>query len=377
MRLKPTHCVGYYHFQKETLTYAAERKIDIGIHPFSSLLPNANLTEGSYPIGHTNGCIIVPVIPEIAHGEYIIRTLPLLIWLLWILELLSLCLIQCIHLGRLSIGSAILYSFGTLMAQPLNVSEFKKRRWIFRSLHLFVILLSVLVNSSFSASLTSILSTTLVGKQITSVNDLLRSGLKIMLSEYEKEVYFDQKLLPPQLETITLLVNESIVSYHKEDLNTSYAYIATTEEWGKYDFQQQLLWQPKFRIAHTKHLCTVQQLSRFPMQWDSPFQLSLARFITLATDSGLREAWHNWSIYQATRLKLMKMFKPEKEKDYRPFAINHFLTIIFGYCICIAVSILVLCGELMWFHREKQRAQRPFKEKHRRRIKREKIRREH
>ncbi|KNC33452.1 hypothetical protein FF38_09828 [Lucilia cuprina] len=347
VNVKPTHSLSYYHFQKKTLTYASKKLIDIGIHPYSSLLPYAHLTEGSYPVGLTNACVIVPVKAEIAHGQYILRVLPTFIWLVWIGELLALFILQCVHLGRLDIGSGIIYSFRTLMSQPLNIQEFEKRRGLLRSLHLFVILLSVLVNSGFSASLTSILSTTLVGKQITSVEDLLQSGLQIMTSIYEKEVYFDQNLLPPTLKPILHIVNESELEEHKDNLNTSYAYVVNSEEWGKYDFQQQLMWRPRFRIAHTKHLCTVQQYLRFPLQWDSPFIQSLEMFIIYTTDSGLRQAWSHWSIYQATRMKLIKIWKPKEEKDEKPFSISHFITIIFIYSAFMLAAILCFMGEDM------------------------------
>ncbi|XP_065367227.1 uncharacterized protein LOC135959987 [Calliphora vicina] len=352
VNIKPTHSLSYYNFQKKTLTHASKKLIDIGIHPYSSLLPYANLTEGSYPVGLTNACVIVPVIPEIAHGQYILRVMPIFIWLVWMLELVSLFIIQCIHLQRIDLGSGIIYSFRTLMSQPLNKHEFEKRRGLLRSLHLFVILLSVLVNSGFSASLTSILSTTLVGKQITTVEDLLQSGLKIMTTVYEKEVYFDHKLLPQQLLPLLEVVNESELQEHKDNLNISYAYVVNSEEWGKYDFQQQLMWRPRFRIAHTKDLCTVKQYLRFPLQWDSPFTQSLEMFIIYTTDSGLRQAWSHWSIYQATRMKLIKIWKPEEEEQDKPFSISHFVTIIFGYAILMLLAIVCFCGELMWFNRK-------------------------
>lgn len=318
------------------------------------MLPYANLTEGSYPIGLTNACVIVPFIPEIARGQYVLRVLPLVIWLVWFLELVSLFVIECIHLGRLDIGSGIIYSFRTLMSQALNVREFQKRRGLLRSLHLFVILLSVLVNSGFSASLTSILSTTIEGKQITSVEDLLKSGLQIMTSIYEKEVYFDQQLLPEALKPILHIVGEYELQEHKDNLNASYAYVVSSEEWYKYDFQQQLLRKPLFRIAHTKYLCTVQQYLRFPIQWDSPFIKSLEEFIVYTTDSGLRKAWSNWSIYQATRMKLIKIWKPSvDDMDEKPFSLNHFLTIIFGYSLLMLLAILCFIGELLWFYRGK------------------------
>lgn len=301
----------------------------------------------------TNACIIVPVIPEIAHGQYIVRVMPVIIWLVWLMELLSLFIIQCIHLGRFDIGDGIIYSFRTLMCQSLNVREFQKRRNLLKMLHLFVLLMSVLVNSSFCASLTSILSTTLEGKQITTIDELLASGLQIITSTFEKEVYFDAKLFPESLKPILHVVSETELQKHKESLNTSYAYVLNSEEWGNYKFQQQLLGKPVLRIAHSQQMCSVQQFLRFPVQWDSPFTKSLERFIIYATDSGLRQAWHNWSIYLGTIIKLIQTWKPKEIEEEKPFSMEHFLTILIGYGVMMLVAIVCFIMELLWFNRKK------------------------
>ncbi|KAM7343896.1 uncharacterized protein ACRADG_010794 [Cochliomyia hominivorax] len=353
LRIWPAHNVSFYHFQRKTLHYAAQKLIDIGIHPYSSLLPYANITEGSYPIAMTNACLVVPVIPEIAHREYIIRVMPCTIWLLWLMEMFSLIIIQCIHLGRLDMGSGIIYAFRTLMSQSMDTREFLKRRNLLKSLHLFVVLLSVLFNCGFSASLTSILSTTLVGEQITSVEDLLASGLKIITTVHEKEVYFDQKLFPESLNSLLHIVSDVELMEHKDNLNTSYAYVFNNEEWSKYDFQQQLLGKPLLRYAHTKDLCTVQLFLRFPVQWDSPFMKTFERFIVYTTDSGIRKHWHDLSIYQATHMKLVQMWKPDDDGKEKLLTMDHFLTIIMCYAMLISGAILCFIGELLWFNRKK------------------------
>lgn len=268
------------------------------------------------------------------------------------MELLSLFIIQCIHLRRINMGEGIIYALRTLMGQSLNVREFKQRRFSLRALHVFVVLLSVLVNSSFNASLSSILSTTLAGKQITTVDELLASGLQIITTQSEKEVYFDTNLFPESLKPLLHIVSEEELMEHKDHLNTSFAYVLNNEEWDKYDLQQQLLGKKLLRIAHPQEMCSVKQFLRFPIQWDSPFAKTLKRFIMYSTDTGLRQAWQNWSIYLGTIIKQIKIPKSNKN-DVEPLKLKYFSTIFKGYTIMMILAIMCFMGEWLWFKRKR------------------------
>ncbi|XP_073847017.1 uncharacterized protein [Musca autumnalis] len=297
--------VSFYSYHKETLLLAAQKVIDIGVHPYSGLLPYANETSGSYPIGYTNACIIVPVIPEIHPSDYVYRSLQPTILGILVLELLCLFVVESLRLRTLDFGEGIIYAFGTLLFQAMEPQRFVQRAVVLRVLHLLVVTVNVLVESTFCASLTSLLSTTVYGQQIDTTEDLLRSGLKIMVNRYEKEIYFDSEFLPAVLRQRLYVVNASFLSRNKNKLNTDYAYVATSSEWRKLKLQQQLLWKPKFRLASESQMCTASYFLRFPLQWDSPFHSTLIKFFFIIQESGLLKVWEDRSIYHAVSLNLL------------------------------------------------------------------------
>ncbi|XP_058984808.1 uncharacterized protein LOC131805548 [Musca domestica] len=304
--------VSFYSYHKETLLLAALKVIDIGVHPYSGLLPYANETSGSYPIGYTNACIIVPVIPEIHPSDYIYRSLQPTILGILFLELLSLFLVELLRLRTFDFGEGVIYAFGTLLFQAMEPQRFQQRKVLLRVLHLLVVTVNVLVESTFCASLTSLLSTTVYGDQIDTPEDLLRSGLQIMVNRYEKEIYFDSELLPAVLRPRLFQVNDTFSSRNKNKLNTNYAYVATSMEWRKLNLQQQLLWKPKFRLASVSDMCTASYFLRFPMQWDSPFHSALIKFFFVIQESGLLKVWEDRSIYHAISLKLLYYMDNDK-----------------------------------------------------------------
>lgn len=346
--------VSFYSYHKETLLLAAYSVIDIGIHPYSAVLPYATQTEGSYPVGNTNACIIVPVIPEIPSSDYIPRCFqPIILWIL-ILELLCLFSVQCLHLRSFNVGSGLLYAFGSLFFQSIDTHQFMQRKIVFRILHLLVVTVSLLLECAFCASLTSLLSTTVEGDQIDTVEDLLHSGLMIMVNRYEKEIYFDRNFLPSTLGERLLVVNESFVDENKNGLNTAYAYVATAQEWKKLDFQQQLLWKPRFRIASDFEMCTANFYLRFPVQWDCPFHSTLLIYYLIVLESGLAEVWEDRSIYHAMKLHLIYRMDADRHPELS-FEWQHLQKPLIMYKIMMMTSLICFVLELWWHRRQSKR----------------------
>lgn len=321
--------------------------IDIGIHPYSGLLPYANHTDGTYPLGQTNACIIVPLVPEIPHSDYLLKTLQPAVWLALSIELLSLCVVQCLHLRCLQFGDCFLYGLGTLLLQPLNVREFDTRNPVLRSMHIVVIMANVLVNALFCACLTSLLSTMIEGEQIVTVDDFLKSGLRIMTNRFEKQLYFDTNFLPVSLVERLYIVDESMVDLHKNTLNTSYAYVATAQEWHKLDFQQQLLRKPLFRIASSDYMCTANYFLRFPVQWDSPFQQMWLKYYLTVSATGLSKVWEDRSISHATKLNFLHILMADPPQDI-DFDLLYLLQPFLMYATMMTLSLLCFVVELLW-----------------------------
>jgi len=52
--------VNRYSYQEHLMLAAARGEIEMGVHPYSSMQLNSSLTDGSFPLGMTNTCVLVP-----------------------------------------------------------------------------------------------------------------------------------------------------------------------------------------------------------------------------------------------------------------------------------------------------------------------------
>jgi len=60
LRPEPNAHVNRYSYQEHLMLAAARGEIEMGVHPYSSMQLNSSLTAGSFPLGMTNTCVLVP-----------------------------------------------------------------------------------------------------------------------------------------------------------------------------------------------------------------------------------------------------------------------------------------------------------------------------
>ncbi|XP_073811923.1 uncharacterized protein [Musca autumnalis] len=273
-----------------------EQTIDIGIHPFSQMLPHNY--HGSYPITNTNSCVLVPVIPEIFVGHYIPRILNLNMWLQIIVLFLSFqlvyFLIDMLDDGKCHPWKYISLTLRGMLSMPMgNITNEKLFGILARKrallIHMFVIVSGMLYCLTFVAALTSALSATIFGNDLETLEDLRRSNVPIMMLDYMFIIYNYLGIIPTTFLSNIVIADVDTVSRHLNSLNTSYAYVVYNAEWNVLQSLQENLWKPRFRVA-TK-LCIDNVYLTLPMQFNSPFYHPLKDFILRIRETGLEAKW--------------------------------------------------------------------------------------
>lgn len=166
-----------------------------------------------------------------------------------------------------------------------------------------------------------------------------------MLTETEMQMYFTAGLLPSALKPRLLVVNRTTLMEHLDRLNSSYAYCVTREHWTVVRLQQRRMHRPPFRLA-TK-LCTSNQMLRFPMQWNSPFERNFYRFVTQSRQFGFWSSWESRGHRDAIRLGLVVQLTDDYQPVYS-LTLKDLKSLFNLYGVSLLGSFGCLLGEIAW-----------------------------
>ncbi|KAH8348794.1 hypothetical protein KR084_011251 [Drosophila pseudotakahashii] len=346
LRLEPVDHVDRYSYQEqEHLMLAPARgEIEMGVHPFSSMQLFSPLTAGSFQLGTTNTCVLVPWLRESPPVRFM-RMAARINGPFFVILLVAMTLFWQLVFGRWQRGVHL--TLVTFFQQSLPGREFRRLANSYKFIHVFLLFGSIVLWIMRTASLSSVFTLKVPGRQIETVDDFLATPLRLMLTETEVEMYFTAGLLPSALLPRLLVVNKTTLMEHLDSLNSSYAYCATAEHWRMVMLQQRRMYRPPFRLA--SKLCTTPQIMRFPVQRNSPFERNFYRFAVQSLQFGFWRHWLRRSLREAIELRLVV----ELSDDYLPFqslTYMDFEVLIKVYILCLLGSGLCLLGEFAWHY---------------------------
>lgn len=125
----------------------------------------------------------------------------------------------------------------------------------------------------------------------TNRNNFMETPLRIMVTKQQAENYFERNLLPAVLRERLFFVSWRTLIDHRDALNTSYAYLATTSGANILKLKQENMQQPLLRLVRNIETCTPQFFIGVPVQWNSPFKESFFNFYLRSLRSGLQKRW--------------------------------------------------------------------------------------
>lgn len=342
-KIEATPDVNRHNYHSHTLLATARNEIDIGVYLYNQMTLNSEWAEGGLTYALTQTCLLVPW----QHEKYITQVMkfaaPLTcVLLLTILICFTLVWQLCSHDGWNGFYMALAAYFN----QALDARVYQRLHTAYKYIYLGVLLCTFILWNVRNAYLSAIMSTNHQGPQIHTLQDFLRTPLRVMLTDTEAAMYFTRGLLPEELKDRLVVVTFKTLMQHIGTLNTSYAYCVTTSQWRMLKTQERALTSTMFRRASPK-LCTPKYVQLFPVRRNSPFRPQFQHFYSTVRSYGLHKKWEHDGYLMARRLRLRKILL----NDSSPMAcltLADFHHPIYMYFIAIGVSILCLLCEIAW-----------------------------
>ncbi|KAH8355305.1 hypothetical protein KR093_010712 [Drosophila rubida] len=343
LKVEPLHNVDRSNFYKQALLAAARNEIEFGPHPITSLELNANKTAIVYSHTLSRTCLMVPWM-RVTTIRTLYRSYPWSTYSIVFVMALGWQLYARQAVKGFYLGLCILYQ------QAMCNNSFERLPRLYKFAHLLMLLGICIVNCMRSAHLSAAFSVHRLAPQINSIDDLLESPYHIMLTETDYKMYFDTGLLPAELQDRLVIVNRSTLSQHRDNLDTSFAYLATTAYINRLQIKQRYLQRPRFRIVDGPQLCTASFYLGLPIQWNSPFQQHFLHFYLKTLRNGLQDQWTSCTNMDLLRLGVYTTqlddgipFVVISLSDFDLFFKTYGLAVL---CCLLCLLIEILCKRL-------------------------------
>ncbi|XP_017050975.1 uncharacterized protein LOC108094738 [Drosophila ficusphila] len=310
LRLEPVVGVDRYNYHEHLMLAAARGEVEIGVHPYSSMQPNSSLTAGSFPLGMTSTCVMVPW-QRLPPAEQFMRMAARVNGVFFLFLLLAMTLSWQLARGRWRRGFQL--TLTAIFLQSLPTFQFRRLTESYKYIHVAVLLSCFVLWTARTCNLSSVFTSQVPGRQIETAEDFLNSKLQLMLTESEVEMYFTPGLLPEALKPRLLMVNRTMIVKHLVSMNSSYAYCISSEAWVVVMIMQQRMYRPPFRVA--SKLCTKRQFLHFPVQSNSPFNRNFEKYTLLSGEMGFLNYWRLRSVWEAVDAGIMV----QMTDAYQPF----------------------------------------------------------
>ncbi|XP_044317791.1 uncharacterized protein LOC108042235 [Drosophila rhopaloa] len=205
--------------------------------------------------------------------------------------------------------------------------------------------LGLLISASVSVMSTT-MTTGIWEPPITNVETMRASGLRIMTDDPTIPQAFMYDVMPRSLADLVFVVDTETMFHHITCLNSSYAYVIRTPNWGAFRLYQQRMKREFFQIAG-KELCSSMRPIRVPLSPKSALRFFFIDYYRTVFKSGLIHKWVQMGFNKFREIKNLKKLPIETDEYFRPLSIDFFWVFICIYIGGMFVSILVFFMELL------------------------------
>ncbi|XP_055372808.1 uncharacterized protein LOC129606492 [Condylostylus longicornis] len=274
----------------QVLKLVHDKKIDISGHGTAvnrrEYYGNFNRVTSSYPYDSSSLCIMVPFSKEIEQYLYTYLPFDPFVWLTLVNLIFYMTLIKIIilHLSPTDdyskfIGSA----FSTSVSEVFFLPTSRPKKYQLNFIQMIIIILpyslGFILSNVYMTKLSSYLTVSLFEPQTNTIEDLLKSKIKVLISE-----------------TIFELTDTNTKKRHQSILNTSYGYVIDDDKIEFYLSQQRYSKRPIFRKSQ---ICLQKGLIGFFMPTDSIYEESFNHYIMKISETGLQHIWKEQSFIDA------------------------------------------------------------------------------
>lgn len=259
----------------------------------------------SYPLEMIEWRLMVPV--QYGIPKYLNIIYPFDIFV-WILIILSIILVSCL-LRLLCRRNPLLDSLAMVM--NISPSTTTDPSWRYFLIYAVLFTYGFIISNFYLAIMASILTKSLEGAQINTIDDILESDIPILITQNIKSFLNRStpnfRLLEPNLMTVS---DPDFFASERNNFNTSYIYPVESDVWEFLNMRQMLVSHPTFRLAD---LPLIGSYGCFLMRNDSILQQPLRRFIMDTHASGLTNYWKKESFLEALKAGIVKIDKENEQ----------------------------------------------------------------
>lgn len=303
----------------------------------------------SYPVEIIKWCLMVPLKNEISKSMYIVFPFQLGVWMTVFGSVLYVSvifkLLGYFNPSRSNIDNFLILT--TAIAFVFNINGFKKAPHN-PSMMMFAICgmlfaFGFVITNMYMAYLSSFLTVTVFGKQINSLEDIVKENLTIQ-SLSHTHMYMKNALNLSDFMLQFFQVEDDIDRFtqNRDLFNTAFGYPITTDRWKFLQIQQKQLTHKRFRLSD---ICFANVFSAYMMKYDSHLQRPLEHFIMKARDAGLFSHWEGETFDLAMNKKFIKMLRSEEEE--KAFTVLHFHLLFLLLLFSWALGTVLLVVENM------------------------------
>lgn len=308
----------------------------------------------SYPTDIVDFCLMLPVNNALESYLYILQPFSRDLWILLVIVIFY-CTIMLYILLNITYYKEKHVDFFICFQQAFNIIlnssnainfRIPSSTWMIMFLPLFIFAFTLY--SFHSTYLAAFLTTILFEEDIETMDQLLKSDIKIMAVNWQFESLFEyynitdfpyENIVNISLDRIDYIID------HRDNLNTSYGYMVPSDMWNIFAKEQELLRRPLFKLSK---ICYTRFYASFPIKQDTYIEQPLKYLIMLSQQFGLLKAWGNRSFRDAIRADIFHLLRDETLNDFEALS-PKFFTIAFGIliggillsCLTFFIEILV------------------------------------
>lgn len=282
---------------------------------------NSYVYDTSYPSDAVNWCLVIPFQNALPKNVYLLRPFDTGLWIILISLILYTTVVfyALLKFTNSKTDFFVCYqqSFNIITNAPnLMALRLSRRSWIIFYVPLFIF--GFIMSTFYLSFLGAFVTTVLYEKDVKTIDDLLNSNVKVMVTNrmlWEAFQYFN---LP-----ITALRNFVNVSSDKYNFSRSYAYFVASDTWRILEMEQRRLKRPIYKWSE---ICYSAYYITFPIKEDSYIENPIKYLTMLSQQVGLYKAWEERSFRDAINGNIYSYVKANIPSDYNDLNLSFFAT---------------------------------------------------
>ncbi|XP_017120531.1 uncharacterized protein LOC108141595 [Drosophila elegans] len=333
---------GQQTSQYEVVQLPGNQSVDL----VANMVDNDSLKSFSPMVADSQICVVVPNHRLLAPYRYIDKNVNSLTYPIISLSILGVFLIKYFAHRRRSLLDPIFSSFRFHLAIPLPGGQLDRLPLADKLVEVFsFFFLGLLVGATVSVMSTAF-TTGMWEPQITNVETMRASGLKILTADPTILQVFKDNVLPSSLADLVTIVDMGTKFRYMTGLNHNYAYVVKTHNWKALRLYQQHIKTEPFQIAG-QELCSRVRAIRIPISPKSPLRFLYLSYFRTVFESGLLQKWDQMGFKKYREINNLFKLPSDVQNHFRPLSVDYFLVFIWLYIGGMFVSTLVFATELL------------------------------